>query len=100
LATLPKLRRIGLVKCQAITNQSILALAHPPRANHPMVSNLERVHLSYCVSLDMNVSLPLWSSSACLFLILTYFPGNPSSDQQLPTPYTFELDRCACIPTG
>lgn len=100
LATLPKLRRIGLVKCQAITNQSILALAHPPRANHPMVSNLERVHLSYCVSLDMNVSLPLLSSSASLFLIQTYFPGNPSSDQQLPTPYALELDRCACIPTG
>lgn len=59
LATLPKLRRIGLVKCQAITNQSILALAHPPRANHPMVSNLERVHLSYCISLDMRVSDPL-----------------------------------------
>lgn len=56
LATLPKLRRIGLVKCQAVTNRSILALAHPPRANHPMVSNLERVHLSYCISLDMSVS--------------------------------------------
>lgn len=64
LATLPKLRRIGLVKCQAITNRSILALAHPPRANHPTVSNLERVHLSYCVSLDMSVS-PLQPSLHC-----------------------------------
>lgn len=57
LATLPKLRRIGLVKCQSITNESILALAHPPRSSHPMVSNLERVHLSYCVNLDMMVSV-------------------------------------------
>jgi len=56
LATLPKLRRIGLVKCQAISNRSILALAHPPRANHPTVSNLERVHLSYCIGLTMDVS--------------------------------------------
>ncbi|KAJ5678997.1 hypothetical protein N7462_007241 [Penicillium macrosclerotiorum] len=52
LATLPKLRRIGLVKCQAITNQSILALAHPPRGNHPMgirplINNCPRLtHLS------------------------------------------------------
>lgn len=57
LATLPKLRRIGLVKCQAITDLSILRLADPPRPHHPMVSNLERVHLSYCVRLTMNVSL-------------------------------------------
>jgi F-box and leucine-rich repeat protein GRR1 len=57
LATLPKLRRIGLVKCQAITDLSILSLANPPRSGHPSVSNLERVHLSYCVSLSMEVSI-------------------------------------------
>ncbi|KGO36410.1 SCF E3 ubiquitin ligase complex F-box protein GrrA [Penicillium expansum] len=53
LATLPKLRRIGLVKCQAITDQSILALARPKMGHHPSVSSLERVHLSYCVQLRM-----------------------------------------------
>ncbi|KAJ5246509.1 hypothetical protein N7468_001492 [Penicillium chermesinum] len=58
LAGLPKLRRIGLVKCQSITNESIKAFAYPPRGtpNHPMVSNLERVHLSYCTLLSMDVS--------------------------------------------
>lgn len=54
LATLPKLRRIGLVKCQAITDQSILALARP-KHNNASSSSLERVHLSYCVQLTMEV---------------------------------------------
>ncbi|KAF3491592.1 SCF E3 ubiquitin ligase complex F-box protein grrA [Arthroderma uncinatum] len=53
LATLPKLRRIGLVKCQAITDRSILALAKPRIPQHPLVSGLERVHLSYCVNLTL-----------------------------------------------
>lgn len=59
LASLPKLRRIGLVKCQSITNNSIKAFAFPPRSNHSIVSNLERVHLSYCTLLNMEVSNPL-----------------------------------------
>jgi F-box and leucine-rich repeat protein GRR1 len=71
LATLPKLKRIGLVKCGAITDESMHALA---RANsrgrarrdaagnivhdlhHP--SSLERVHLSYCTNLTLAVSNP------------------------------------------
>lgn len=74
LATLPKLRRIGLVKCQSITDESVYALSHASRRvsnpsgpvditypefhganNH--VSSLERVHLSYCVNLTLRVSL-------------------------------------------
>lgn len=65
LATLPKLRRIGLVKCQAITDQSILALARPRASAHHhhsgchsnSSSSLERVHLSYCVQLKMDVCI-------------------------------------------
>lgn len=56
LATLPKLRRIGLVKCQLITDASILALARPAQENPVSFSSLERVHLSYCVNLTMIVS--------------------------------------------
>jgi F-box and leucine-rich repeat protein GRR1 len=55
LAALPKLRRIGLVKCQSITDSSILALARSRVAPHS-VSCLERVHLSYCTNLTMKVS--------------------------------------------
>ncbi|KAE8352031.1 hypothetical protein BDV28DRAFT_158244 [Aspergillus coremiiformis] len=53
LATLPKLRRIGLVKCTLITNRSILALARPKMSPHPSISSLERVHLSYCINLTL-----------------------------------------------
>ena len=68
LATLQKLRRIGLVKCQSITDRSIYALAKPaPDPRHPhqtdvrqkqTTSLLERVHLSYCVNLTIQVSPP------------------------------------------
>lgn len=74
LATLPKLRRIGLVKCSSITDKSVLALAnanqYPQRHAHPLgyqggmfgyeppgSSSLERVHLSYCTNLTLKVSL-------------------------------------------
>lgn len=58
LALLPKLRRIGLVKCQAITDRSILALARAhvdPRSRGQTPSNLERVHLSYCTYITLHV---------------------------------------------
>jgi len=63
LAQLPKLRRIGLVKCQQLTDRSILALARGPLiqavngkiASAPVVCSLERVHLSYCVNLTLQV---------------------------------------------
>ncbi|KAI1852744.1 hypothetical protein JX265_003232 [Neoarthrinium moseri] len=66
LATLPKLKRIGLVKCNAITDESMEALARAnsrirsrrneqglvvPDFHHS--SSLERVHLSYCVNLTL-----------------------------------------------
>ncbi|RAH73542.1 uncharacterized protein BO66DRAFT_408866 [Aspergillus aculeatinus CBS 121060] len=56
LATLPKLRRIGLVKCANITDNSILALAGPKASHHSAgISSLERVHLSYCTFLTLRV---------------------------------------------
>lgn len=60
LAQLPKLRRVGLVKCQQITDKSIMALAKAnadPR--HRCLSNLERVHLSYCVHITLQVILEI-----------------------------------------
>lgn len=68
LATLPKLKRIGLVKCSNITDQSVFALAranHRPRNRRDQYGNivrdeyysssLERVHLSYCTHLTLKV---------------------------------------------
>jgi F-box and leucine-rich repeat protein GRR1 len=60
LATLPKLKRIGLVKCAAITDRSILALAKPKQVGSggPIApSVLERVHLSYCTNLTLAVRI-------------------------------------------
>lgn len=81
LATLPKLKRIGLVKCANITNESMYALA---RANYrtrprrdasghivqePHSSSLERVHLSYCTNLTLPVRplpvVPFWADDSC-----------------------------------
>lgn len=75
LATLPKLKRIGLVKCTNITDASMYALAranHRSRARHdaqgrPLpheyhTSSLERVHLSYCVNLTLPVRDSLGAS--------------------------------------
>lgn len=60
LATLPKLKRIGLVKCHNITDISIHALAKPRSNGMPpdspssaAPSALERVHLSYCTNLTL-----------------------------------------------
>jgi F-box and leucine-rich repeat protein GRR1 len=57
LATLPKLKRIGLVKCGNITDRSIYALAKPKQGTFGGVmapSSLERVHLSYCTNLTLD----------------------------------------------
>lgn len=70
LATLPKLKRIGLVKCSNITDESVNALARANQRNrqrrdaegnvidnqYHSHSSLERVHLSYCTSLTIRVS--------------------------------------------
>ena len=79
LATLPKLRRIGLVKCSNITDRSVqaLALASAARAkmstrlynSNPNFSSLERVHLSYCT----NLSLKVWLSWNATCLSLTSY---------------------------
>lgn len=68
LANLPKLKRIGLVKCASITDESVFALAEAawrPRLRRDThgsyyggefyASSLERVHLSYCVNLTLKV---------------------------------------------
>lgn len=79
LATLPKLKRIGLVKCNAITDESVYALAKAnlrlrarrdehgnpiPGAEHysSSHSSLERVHLSYCTSLTVKSIIRLLNS--------------------------------------
>lgn len=52
LALLPKLRRIGLVKCNNITDFAIQSLV---RRGSNILCPLERVHLSYCMHLTVEV---------------------------------------------
>lgn len=54
LATLPRLKRIGLVKCSEITAESILTLVEKDTVQH----TLERIHLSYCNNLQLDVNNP------------------------------------------
>ncbi|KAL2135330.1 hypothetical protein VTI74DRAFT_8983 [Chaetomium olivicolor] len=77
LATLPKLKRIGLVKCANITDASVIALANAnrrPRMRKDAFGNivvteystshscLERVHLSYCTNLTTESIIRLLNS--------------------------------------
>lgn len=89
LAVLPKLKRIGLVKCSSITDESIFTLAEiatRPRVRRDAnglfiggeyyTSNLERVHLSYCVNLTLKSILKLLNSCPRLsHLSLTGVPA-------------------------
>ena len=93
LATLPKLRRIGLVKCQLISDDSILALARPKVSIG--VSCLERVHLSYCVRLTMGVSGLLESVFQEDEQNADQRTGNPRFAQQLPSTHPPQSDWCA-----
>ena len=92
LATLPKLRRIGLVKCQSITDRSILALAKAtvePRQKPMAQSLLERVHLSYCINLTLQVR----PTSILVPIMLTSVSGYSCVTQPVPQTYTSQLDR-------
>ncbi|KAG5355058.1 SCF E3 ubiquitin ligase complex F-box protein [Yarrowia sp. B02] len=55
LASLTKLRRIGLVKCVNITDAAIYALA----SRSGFEASLERVHLSYCAGISIPAVLRL-----------------------------------------
>jgi F-box and leucine-rich repeat protein GRR1 len=46
LSSLPKLRRIGLVRVANLTDEAIYALAHRD-------ATLERIHLSYCDQINV-----------------------------------------------
>ncbi|KAJ2904416.1 putative scf e3 ubiquitin ligase complex f-box protein grra [Zalerion maritima] len=80
LAGLPKLKRIGLVKCLSITDKSVFALSNMGgarrrqfRDSHGNIiegydvgyhtSSLERVHLSYCTNLTLKSVIKLLNAS-------------------------------------
>lgn len=97
LSTLTKLKRIGLVKCGNITDKSIMALARqrPQGANGQTAPcSLERVHLSYCTLLTLNVRRPCMNSQDFANVSPA---GDPRFAQQLPFLDSPEFDRRAGI---
>lgn len=71
LAALPKLKRIGLVKCQTISDRGILALAKARVPQSPLISSLERVHLSYCTHLTLEVRWGTKQLAKSVYVLLT-----------------------------
>jgi len=102
LSHLPKLRRIGLVKCALITDQAIYALIEHRVVQH----TLERVHLSYCVNLTVPAVLELVNSCFRLtHLSLTGVPAFLRSDVQQfcrppPKEFTPHQRQVFCVFSG
>lgn len=86
LAGLPKLKRIGLVKCAGITDRSIYQLAVGEQKNGRRVNGisvLERVHLSYCTLLTIDVG-PSYSVLYESEPTDNATAGHPPPPEQLP----------------
>ncbi|KAI9486297.1 MAG: hypothetical protein EXX96DRAFT_548550 [Benjaminiella poitrasii] len=103
LATLPKLKRIGLVRCRRITNRSILALTQTART----VYTLERLHFSYCDQLTVQaISILVLHCRRLTHLSLSYIPAFQQSQsirrfcQPAPKEYTAEQQRTFCVFSG
>ncbi|KAI0490213.1 hypothetical protein F4859DRAFT_1119 [Xylaria cf. heliscus] len=118
LATLPKLKRIGLVKCAHITDRSMLALAtandhrsqHRNAATHPghdiRAPSLERVHLSYCTNLTLPSIIKLLNCCPKLtHLSLTGVPAFLRDDldrfcREAPADFTEHQRAVFCVFSG
>lgn len=72
LSTLPRLRRIGLVKCTQINDFGIIAFTRRPLSENA----LERVHLSYCTNITVGAIKRLLDS--CPRLTHLSLTGVPS----------------------
>ncbi|KAF4468796.1 F-box and leucine-rich repeat GRR1 [Fusarium albosuccineum] len=119
LALLPKLKRIGLVKCSSITDDSVFALAeaaYRPRVRRDVsgalvggeyyASSLERVHLSYCINLTLKSIMKLLNSCPRLtHLSLTGVAAFQRDDfqpycRQAPPEFTQHQRDVFCVFSG
>ncbi|KAI8977901.1 hypothetical protein BDB01DRAFT_876424 [Pilobolus umbonatus] len=102
LAKLPKLRRIGLVRCDRITDRAIMDLTRYSRTS----ISLERIHLSYCQKLSINaISTLVIHCRRLTHLSLSFIPvfQNPEFQRfcrPAPKEYTPELQRTFCVFSG
>jgi F-box and leucine-rich repeat protein GRR1 len=102
LASLPKLKRIGLVKCTRITNRAILALTRNARTS----VSLERIHLSYCDQLTVQaISVLVMHCKRLTHLSLSFVPAFQHQEFQQfcrppPKEYNAEYQRAFCVFSG
>ncbi|KAF9136219.1 SCF ubiquitin ligase complex subunit [Mortierella sp. 14UC] len=102
MAQLPKLRRIGLVKCSNITDHGIRAMLD----SQIIPQTLERVHLSYCVHLsDTAVSALVSQCSKLTHLSVTGVPAFMTPKYQKfcrvpPSEFTAHQREVFCVFSG
>lgn len=102
LATLPKLKRIGLVKCQRITDRAIMALTRNSRTS----VSLERIHLSYCEQLTVQaISVLVVHCRRLTHLSLSFIPAFQKKEFQRfcrppPKEYSVDLRSTFCVFSG
>lgn len=102
LAALPKLKRIGLVKCNRITNLAIIALTRNSRTS----VSLERIHLSYCEQLTSQaISLLVIHCRRLTHLSLSFVPAFQIPEFQKfckppPKEYNADYQRAFCVFSG
>ncbi|XDG02659.1 hypothetical protein ABKA04_002274 [Annulohypoxylon sp. FPYF3050] len=120
LARLPKLKRIGLVKCSSITDDSMYALAGAnrhaqsrrntsggaARRHEYHAGSLERVHLSYCTNLTLPSIIKLLNCCPRLtHLSLTGVPAFLRDDlenfcREAPPDFTDHQRAVFCVFSG
>lgn len=102
LGTLPKLKRIGLVKCQRITDRAIMALTRNSRTS----VSLERIHLSYCDKLTVHaISLLVVHCHRLTHLSLSFIPAFQKREFQRfcrspPKEYSADMRSTFCVFSG
>ncbi|KAI8601307.1 hypothetical protein EDD21DRAFT_374802 [Dissophora ornata] len=102
MAQLPKLRRVGLVKCSNITDHGIYAML----VSQVVPQTLERVHLSYCVHLtDTAVAALVNQCTKLTHLSVTGVPAFMSPRYQKfcrvpPSEFTAHQREVFCVFSG
>lgn len=102
IAQLPKLRRVGLVKCQNISDQGIHAFTY----RNGQENTLERIHLSYCTSISLSAITHLVNSCQRLtHLSLTGVPSFMREDllqfcREPPAEFTQHQQQVFCVFSG
>lgn len=102
IAQLPKLRRVGLVKCQSISDMGIHAFTQ----RGSQENTLERIHLSYCSNITVNAITSLVNSCPRLtHLSLTGIAAFMREDllrfcREPPPEFTQHQQQVFCVFSG